>query len=170
MRLALHQPSVDSCNSNKGSAATVEKRQHQFLDLAKMYDWVGLGAALAVDNSLINTQLCKRWTALHQAVRSGEKYVVEWLLSLKADTNMKNADNKTPLDLTKRDDIILVLRAATEGYYPPTKPTPTAVGGYLPRSDGGNDSDYFWPKQYAYEQTFQYLRIQADLELLCCSQ
>ena len=169
MRLALHQTSVGSRNSNKGSAATVEKRQHEFLDLAKMYDWVGLGAALAVDDSLINTQPCKRWTALHQAVRSGEKYVVEWLLSLKADTNMTTADNKTPLDLTKRDDIIEVLRAATEGYYPQTKPTPTAVGGYLPRSDGGNDSDYFWPKQYAYEQTFQYLRIQADLELLSCS-
>ena len=169
MRLASPQTSVGLCNC-KGSAATVEKRQHQFLDLAKMYDWVGLGAALAADNSLINTQPCKRWTALHQAVRSGEKYVVEWLLSLKADTNMTTADNKTPLDLTKRDDIIQVLRATTEGYYPQTKPTPTAVGGYLPRSDGGNDSDYFWPKQYAYEQTFQYLRIQADLELWSCSQ
>ena len=71
---------------------------------------------MAFENSIVNTQPCKRWTALHQAVTYGGKYIVELVLSRKADTNIRTADNKTTLDLTKRVDIIIVLRAATEWY------------------------------------------------------
>lgn len=117
---------------------------------------------MAQDNTLINAQPGGRWTALHQAVRAGEKSVVEWLLCCRADTNKKNKDGQRAIDLTERRDLVEILLASSEGYDLEVAPqAPTAVGGYLPCIEGGNKDKYYWPPEYTYEQTFQYRRTQA---------
>jgi hypothetical protein len=145
------------------AAVTNERiqREHEFLNFARSYDWIGLAALLEQDNTLINAQPGGRWTALHQAARAGEKSVVEWLLYARADLTKRNNEGMTPVDLTKRADIVQLLMAATDGsFHPKEAPeAPTAVGGYLPHGEGGNEDDYYWPPVYEYQMTFQSRRV-----------
>ena len=142
-----------------------ESKEHAFLDLAKVYDWIGLADALRWNKQLVNAQQRGRWTALHQAARSGERQVVEWLLGEGADLNKKSAKGESILSLAKRKDIQeLLLKAADVGaHHREWKLAPTMVGGYLPQREGGNDDDYYWPhKKYDYSQTFAYRRANPE--------
>lgn len=138
--------------------------EHMFLDRARNYDWPELAAALRWDPTLVNAQPAGRWTALHQAVRAGERSVVEWLLSARADTTLKNNEGATPADLTWNPQLRELLTAARDGRVGWTAPlpAPTAVGGYLPKCEGGNVMDYYWPPGYTYEQTFRWKSIAAS--------
>ncbi len=136
-----------------------------------MYDWVGVAAELERHPSLINVHPCGRWTALHQAARSGESAVVEWLLHIRADTLMQNSRGETPLDVTHHSQIVDILQAARDNrFHPEVLPAvPAAVGGFLPQSEGGTVDNYYCPPGYNYEQTFQYLRTRkAFLTKLLC--
>ena len=139
-------------------------KQHKFLDLAKCYDWIGMANAIEFDSTLVNVQPGGRWSALHQAVNSGEKSVVEWLLCARADVTRQTGDGRTPLEVCTHADIVDLLMAARDNRFnPEVQPAaPTAVGGYLPVDEGGNASEYFWPPQYSYEQTFKYRQAQAQ--------
>ena len=115
--------------------------EHQFLDLARVYDWMGLADALRWGPTLVNAHPCGRWSALHQAARAGEKSVVEWLLGAGADATITNGMGHAPHDLTANQDMCDLLMSAVEGRFHPTvppPPAPTAVGGYLPQLEGGN--------------------------------
>jgi hypothetical protein len=129
--------------------------EHEFLDFAKRYDWIRLAAHLKWDPDLVNAHPCKRWTALHQAARSGETSVVEWLLYARADPCRKNKEGRRPLALTTNPEIANLLKSAAEGRFPAVAPpTPTLVGGYLPHADGGSLDDYYYPfDKYSYQQT-----------------
>jgi Ankyrin repeats (3 copies) len=138
--------------------------EHEFLNMAKSYDWIGLSQQLERDPGLINAQPGMRWTALHQAAISGERSVVEWLLCARADVTRQTGDGRTPLEVCTHADIVDLLMAARDNRFnPEVQPAaPTAVGGYLPVDEGGNASEYFWPPQYSYEQTFKYRQAQAQ--------
>ena len=146
-------------------AKTLIDKQHKFLDLAKSYDWISLANAIEFDSTLVNVQPGGRWSALHQAVYSGEKSVVEWLLYCRADTKSKDKDDKVPMELTKRPAICDILMKASDQHSTRKAPQkPTSVGRHLPFEEGGNESGYYWPPSYAYQQTFQYRRSGLDAQ------
>ena len=91
--------------------------------------------------------------------------MVEWLLHCRADTKSKDKDDKVPMELTKRPDICDILMKASDKHSTRKAPQkPTSVGGHLPTEEGGNESGYYWPPSYAYQQTFQYRRSGLDAQ------
>ena len=167
------EKSCESCNEETARAAAAadalkkeqESQEHAFLDLAKVYDWIGLAEALKWNKKLVNVQPLGRWTALHQAARSGEKQVVEWLLGEGADPTKRTASGNTVMSLTTRRDIeeLLMSAVGVDANCRQKKPAPTMVGGYLPKPEGGNDDDYYWPApKYKWEQTFAYRRANPE--------
>jgi hypothetical protein len=113
--------------------------EHQFLDYAKGYHWVGLAAVLKWDPDLVNAQPCGRWSALHQAACAGEKTVVEWLLYARANPGCKNAEGMQPSDLTTDPEIANLLKDAAEGHFHPEVPPPTPT--LAAHSDSGASDD-----------------------------
>ena len=96
--------------------------------MCKDWDFDQVKAMIEAEPRLVNVQPSGRWSALHQAAASGEREVVEWLLSKGADRAAKNRDGQTPLQVA-------------DG------PTVTALGGKLPKkrrragADSGEDED-----------------------------
>jgi hypothetical protein len=80
-----------------------EADQHQFLDLAKEFEWVEVQRKVSDEPSLVNAQPCGRWSALHQASFGGFPDAVLFLLDSKASLEAKTEDGKTPLDVAKKD-------------------------------------------------------------------
>ena len=162
---ASEKEMMEDANAMIAAEAKMLDKQHKFLDLAKSYDWISLANAIEFDSTLVNVHPGGRWSALHQAVYSGEKSVVEWLLYCRADTKSMDKNGKVPMDLTQRQDICDILMKASDKHSTrKAPPKPTLVGGHLPTEEGGNESGYYWPPSYAYQQTFQYRRSGLDAQ------
>ena len=58
---------------------------------------------------LVNTDIARRWTALHQAASANDINAVNMLLRHGADPTKRNRDGHTPLDLTTNDEVRVVL-------------------------------------------------------------
>tara|TARA_R110002074_G_scaffold34256_6_gene94499 strand:+ start:289 stop:1263 length:975 start_codon:yes stop_codon:yes gene_type:complete len=86
-------------------------KQHIFLDASKQLKWDVVCGLLNESPGLINVTGgdANRWTALHQAAASNNKEVVNYLLQKGADKNIKNRDNKLPLELCTSREIYEIL-------------------------------------------------------------
>jgi len=76
--------------------------EHALLDDAKFYRWDAMKETLNRSPKMVNVQPCGRWSCLHQAVEQGDKEVVNFLLSKKADVTLVTKDGSTALDLAQR--------------------------------------------------------------------
>ena len=96
---------------------TVEQ-QHEFLNMAKEYNWTAVENKLTADPTLINVQPLNRWSALHQAANMGDRMgdieAVNMLLKFGADPTVTTADSATPFDLTNNTIIKKVLLSSQE--------------------------------------------------------
>jgi len=142
--------------------------EHKFLDFAKSYHWIGLARMLQEDPTLINASANGlRWTALHQATRASEPDVVEFLLSRRADFSATNREGQRPMDLATHKGIRRLLALSENGSLKfsdiEMPSSPTAVGGHLSQIDGGNETGYFWPPGFSYEQTYEAMRAAAAI-------
>ena len=106
--------------------------QHAFLDLAKNYNWAGVKQAIVDNPTLVNVQPGGRWSALHQAARSGSTEAVEMLLASGANPLAKNSDSKTPREVASQVDILQVLAIAET-----PEPDPPAVSSAAAPAAGG---------------------------------
>eukprot|EP01043_Picozoa_sp_COSAG02_P063668 COSAG02_NODE_9087_length_2336_cov_1.527939_2_plen_343_part_00 len=88
------------------------ERAHEFLNLAKRFDWEAVEEALKAEPSLVNVQPSRRWSALHQAARSNNRDAVAMLLRCKANALAVSAQNETPRQLTTSDEIAELLLQA----------------------------------------------------------
>eukprot|EP01045_Picozoa_sp_COSAG04_P021919 COSAG04_NODE_2405_length_4198_cov_2.319102_3_plen_180_part_01 len=95
-----------------GSSGCSEAEQHDFLNLARDFDWGGVRAALEASPGLINVTLSGRWPALHQAAHAQDPKAVEMLLGFGADPLAKNRDGKTPRELATEAAVRELLEAA----------------------------------------------------------
>lgn len=94
------------------------KLEHMFLDAAKGHQWDKVKSALNRWPMLVNAHPMGRWSALHQAAKSGNKDAVHLLLSRKADANLKNSEGRMAVDYASGDDVRSALRAAIAGTSP----------------------------------------------------
>ena len=74
-----------------------EWKQHLFLDSAKNNTWITVKGFLEETPELVNVVggRANRWTALHQAVASGNTEMVTYLLGKGADKTIQNRDGHT---------------------------------------------------------------------------
>ena len=97
------------------------ERAHEFLNLAKRFDWEAVEEALKADPSLVNVQPSRRWSALHQAAHSNDRDAVAMLLRCKANPLAVSAQNETPRQLTTLDEIAELLLQAEKAANAPRR-------------------------------------------------
>ena len=78
------------------NAEDIEKKKHEFLDLAKEHDWARVREWLRAAPEFVNVQPSRRWAALHQAAEAGSDDVVRDLLRFGANPWAQTRDGKTP--------------------------------------------------------------------------
>eukprot|EP00443_Scrippsiella_acuminata_P112248 CAMPEP_0115586630 /NCGR_PEP_ID=MMETSP0272-20121206/7797_1 /TAXON_ID=71861 /ORGANISM="Scrippsiella trochoidea, Strain CCMP3099" /LENGTH=759 /DNA_ID=CAMNT_0003021699 /DNA_START=34 /DNA_END=2310 /DNA_ORIENTATION=+ len=96
--------------------------EHIFLDHAKTFAWGEVRKMLDGTPDLVNVQPAGRMSALHQAVYRDDAQVVDFLLSRKADVNLRNSRGQRPIDITKNAKISDLLLAASPV-------VPASIGG-----------------------------------------
>ena len=70
--------------------------EHEFLDLARKFDWDRVREQLRANPSLVNVGPPGRWSALHQAARAGNAQAVLDLLGHGADPFAETVEGDTP--------------------------------------------------------------------------
>ena len=75
--------------------------EHEFLDLAKQFDWDGVREQLRANPSLVNVGPPNRWSALHQAARAGNAQAVLDLLGHGADPFAQTVEGYTPREVAE---------------------------------------------------------------------
>eukprot|EP01045_Picozoa_sp_COSAG04_P020176 COSAG04_NODE_2039_length_4950_cov_12.208617_2_plen_880_part_00 len=119
----------------EGAPPISKAEQHDFLELAKKFQWDNVRAALEASPSLINVTLSGRWPALHQAAHAQDPKAVEMLLGFGADPLAKNRDGKTPRDLATEAAVRELLEAAeVEQQVKRRQPGPEEVAVDKPRT------------------------------------
>jgi hypothetical protein len=92
--------------------------QHEFLDLAKNFNWEEVGRRINAKPAIVGVQPCRRWSALHQAAFSGDAKAVQLLLDWKAPIDAQTLDGKTPRAVAeekKNASVISVLDRFIDG-------------------------------------------------------
>ncbi|XP_012942833.1 uncharacterized protein LOC101855746 [Aplysia californica] len=110
---------------------------------------------LVSPDSSVNVQDSFGWTPLHYAVRGKHKQAVDWLLFLGADVNIKNNEDKTPVEMCPADSPMMSVLTTLETRDPEEEPI-QLCSGYVNRkqlSHIGPDSGVMfvtsdlWPRQ-----------------------
>ena len=93
------KPTKQSKEEEAAAAARANmKPPEQWIDCAKRGDKAAMEALLAADASLLSHKARGiGHTAMHWAAAGGDKNLMQWLLSMKADVNCRNNSEATPL-------------------------------------------------------------------------
>jgi hypothetical protein len=105
----VSRPRRLSYNVTNDLSTVPEWKQHLFLDLAKTYQWETVKELINENNSIINTTISNRWSALHQAAHSGNEEIIKFLLENGASKTLINSDGNTPQDIASNNMCIQLL-------------------------------------------------------------
>ena len=87
--------------------------EHEFLDLARQFDWDRVRELLLANPSLVNVGPPGRWSALHQAAHAGNAQAVRDLLGHGADPFAETVEGDTPRALAE-DSVVKGLLESAE--------------------------------------------------------
>ena len=82
------------------AAAPSMEDQHAFLEAAKTFAWDKVMETIDTYPVIVNSQPCRRWSALHQASFQGNAYIVTELLAKRANVwATASSTNERPIDV-----------------------------------------------------------------------